>query len=57
MNPITDFQLPALTTTQKGFIVSIRSIIQDLRGDALREAVAEIFPPPSPFGKEICDLP
>lgn len=57
MKNISDGELSSLTSKQTGFIVSLRSIGNDIKGDALRELVAEMFPPAYLFHPEICDLP
>lgn len=57
MRGITEQELGSLTSAQKGFIVSIRSLDTELAGVQLKETVAELFPPVSLFAKEICDLP
>lgn len=59
MSGIPDGQLHALTSTQKGFITSIRmlEINPNLVGTALKNSVAEMFPPALLFSKELQDLP
>lgn len=57
MPQIPNSDLAALTSKQKGFVVSIRSIAPETRGDALRDIVAEMFPPAQLFAQEICDMP
>lgn len=58
MSGITDLELQALTSTQKGFISTIRLLQQqeELQGDSLKATVADMFPPASLFSKELCDL-
>ncbi len=53
MNGISDPELLALTSAQKGFITSIRLLEQqqELSGDALKAAVADMYPPPPYFHK------
>lgn len=60
--PVFMFQLPesalgGLTSKQKGFVMSIRSIRLEVTGEALREGSAERFPPAHFFSQEICDMP
>lgn len=57
MKSVSDTALMALTSTQKGFIISMMSIPSDLTGGNLREYFAELFPPSVLFCKEICDIP
>ena len=59
MSSISDSQLHALTSTQKGFISSIRMLESqpNLLGVQLKERVAEMFPPAMLFGKELSDFP
>lgn len=57
MRNISDNALSSLTSVQKGFIVSIRSIDTSLSGRNLCAHIAELFPPASLFAKEICDTP
>lgn len=58
MGTISDNELQALTSEQKGFITSIRILQQNqsLSGAHLKQSVAEMFPPASLFSKELCDL-
>ena len=59
MQGLTSDALTALTSAQKGFISSIRFLetTPDLTGIHLKRTVADMFPPPSLFRQEICDLP
>lgn len=51
MNNTNDSVLMALMSTQKGFILSMRSIPPDLTGDGLCEYFGELFPPTTLFQK------
>lgn len=57
MQTVSNDALTALTSTQKGFIISMRSIPVELTGATLRAHVSEMFPPANLFAKEICDMP
>lgn len=57
MRSISDGELSALTPTQRGFVVSMRNVDPAITGDALKEYIAEMFPPAHLFGKEIADMP
>lgn len=57
MRHVNETALAALKSAQSGFVISMRSIDPTLRGEALREHVAEMFPPARLFGKEIADMP
>lgn len=57
MRGIITEMLSALTSVQKGFFFSVRTIPQHLSGTSLLQHVAELFPPASLFAKEICDIP
>lgn len=51
------YEVPAaLTSAQKGLIVSIRAVPPELIGDQQRQDVAELFPSATLFQEEICDL-
>lgn len=54
---VNDTALAALKSAQVGFVISMRSIDPSLRGEALREYVAEMFSPTHLFGREIADMP
>lgn len=56
MPKISDGFLCGLSTRQKRLIVSVRSIDDGLIESALRENVAELFPPTYLFESEPCDL-
>lgn len=56
MRHITDGALAALSPTQTGFIISMRTIDPSLSGENLRNHVAEMFPPAHLFCKEIADM-
>lgn len=51
--------LGALTSTQKGFVTTIRMLEGDenLTGVQLKRTIADMFPPASLFSKEMCDIP
>lgn len=57
MRLISDRELGSLTSSQKGFIIYIRTLDPSLNGQQLKAIVADLFPPASLFAKEICDLP
>lgn len=57
MKSITTEEISALISSQKRFILSMRSIQEEITGDELSEIVVGMFPPASLFAKEICDIP
>lgn len=59
MKGISNEALDALTSSQKGFISSIRFVEGDLKltGLQLKRGMADMFPPASLFRQEICDIP
>ena len=59
MAGISDGTLQALTSCQKGFISSIRilELQENITGEALKQSVAEMFPPAMLFNKELLDMP
>lgn len=56
MRHITYGALAALSPTQIGFMVPMRSIDSSLSGENLRSHIAEIFPPAHLFCNEIADM-
>lgn len=54
---VPDSTLALLSYTQARFIVSMQNIPSNVKGEALKEMVAQMFPSASLVDKKICALP
>lgn len=59
MPEVSQERLLAMNDTQKGFVLSIRSLesTEELQGESLKRSVADMFPPAVLFGDALLNMP